>query len=132
MVFRTCRPCPLPAGRLVSTQTLRALTSTEDRPSELTASPLCKWGNRSQEGERLAQAIQPVWVVLDLHLLSRGLGAVPPLLHCRSSPLAQQACAGSPCSPQSRGEAGKGQVEGQSAPAPHWPRALKSCQRLRL
>lgn len=48
-----------------------------------------------------------------------GLGAVPPWLHCRSRPLVQQAYAGAPRSPQSRGEAGKGQVEGQSASAPH-------------
>lgn len=44
--------------------------------------------------------------------LSWGLGAVPPLLHCRSSPLAQQACAGSPCSPRAEGRLGKDRWKG--------------------
>ena len=120
MVFRTCRPCPLPAGRLVSTETLRALTSTEDRPSELTASPsLCKWGNRSQEGERLAQVIQPVWVVLDIDLLS--VGDLELYLHCFTAEavlLLSRPVQGLPAALRAERRLGKDRWKG-SQPQPH-------------
>lgn len=54
VVCRRYRPCPFPAqvsgtglaGRLVSTEALRALTSAHDRPPELISSPsFYKWGS---------------------------------------------------------------------------------------
>lgn len=74
---------------------------------------MCKWGNRSQEGQRLARAIQPVWVVLDLDSLS--LGDLELYPHCFTAEavfLLSRPVQGLPAALRAEGRLGKDRWKG--------------------